>query len=528
MNRSYKYISVLFTCMTSLLGCSLVEEILDESTGDDLLQLKDIELNLIAPGYGELTSIYSCCGVFGANELSTDEAIISVKGFNWFDNGQWVTLHQHTWDADNGYLVGTWISIEEGIAKSNTGLYLFNDYESDLLDSEVASMKAELRFLRAFYRYHMFDLFRTFPLRDENDLVFSEAPDVLAGQEAFDWLVMEIQDILPDLQDHSNVTYGRASRQAALTLLAKLYLNAEVYVGTAMWQECMDACDAIIGSGYFSLADDFFQLFSYNNDVANPEAIFVIRQSELSENRIFFTAAWTLHYAQTFGENKLALNGWATTETFFNRWDEDENPGNGITTSDLRFQDDRIRVRTGANLGFLVGPQFNPDGSPIEDPQLSRADDFVQLAYTPDISDINNSLDHEGVRILKYTPDPESTFFFNGRNDFLIFRYADVMMMKAECLLRQGNDADALAMVNTLRGLRGASSTTTLTLQDLLDERGFEFYWEGHRRQDLIRFNQYSQGSWAFKEVVDKTRDVFPVPQLMIDINSNLVQNPGY
>ena len=528
MNRLLKYILPFSLCAITLIACSLEEEILDESTGDDLLQQEDIELNLIAPGYGELTAIYNCCGVFGANELTTDEAIISVKGFNWFDNGQWVTLHQQTWNASNDYLAGTWISIEEGIAKSNTGLFLLNDYESDLSDGEIASLKAELRFLRAFYRYHMFDLFRTFPIRDENDLQFSEEPDVLRGQEAFDWLITEIESVLPDLKDHGNVTYGRASKQAAQTLLAKLYLNAEVYTGTAMWQECMDVCDEIIGTGYFSLADDYFQLFSFDNDLDNPEAIFVIRQSELAENRIFFTASWTLHYAQTFGENKLTLNGWATTPDFFYAWDEDGDPANGITTPDLRFQDDRIKARTGTNLGFLEGIQFNPDGSPIVDPQLSTPDSTVQLNYTPEISDINNSLDHEGVRVLKYTPDPESTFFFNGRNDFLIFRYADVVMMKAECLIRQGRDSEALTIVNTLRGLRGASSTITLTLQDLLDERGFEFYWEGHRRQDLIRFNQYSQGSWAFKDVQDKTRDVFPVPQLMMDINSNLVQNPGY
>jgi hypothetical protein len=254
----------------------------------------------------------------------------------------------------------------------------------------------------------------------------------------------------------------------------------------------------------------------------------VIRQSLETQNKVFFPASFTLHYNQNLGMNKFTFNGWSAGEDFFLSWDEDGDPTNGVNTQDLRFQDERIRASTGANLGFLVGPQFNPDGTPIEDSQLSaQTGSFVQLEYTPKISNITQALDHEGVRIIKYTPDPQSNAILLGGNDYLIFRYADIWLMKAEALFRNGQ-SNALEMVNTLREKRGVPPLDNLTAEALLAERGFEFYWEGHRRQDLIRFDQFTAGTWAFKNVSDSHRKVFPIPQTILNINENLVQNPGY
>ena len=254
----------------------------------------------------------------------------------------------------------------------------------------------------------------------------------------------------------------------------------------------------------------------------------MVRQSQETRNRAFFTASFTLHFSQNLGQGKVGFNGFASVEEFFNRWDFDNDPSNGVNTTDLRFQDERIRQSTGANLGFLEGPQFHPDGSPIPDPQLSGiTGEFVQLNYTPFISNIINALQHEGVRVIKYEPDPMSDPLLRGRNDFILFRHADIWLMKAEALHRT-QQPGALNMVNDLRRMRGVPDLNSLTDQALLDERGFEFYWEGHRRQDLIRFGQFTKGSWTFKEVSEDYRKVFPIPQQIININENLVQNPGY
>ncbi|MBT8219761.1 MAG: RagB/SusD family nutrient uptake outer membrane protein [Bacteroidia bacterium] len=527
MKGSIIYQHYLLTLLLVLLiGCSLEEKILDESTGTELLEQADIELNIMAPAYGVLTGLYGCCSIFQINEITTDESIVPAKGLDWFDGGSYIRLHTHNWSPSNG--VGGWGAMEGGIARANSGLFLLLE-RADLLDpNELRSFQAELRFLRAFYRYHLLDWFRQVPMRDELDQNFNEPPPVFNNIEAFDWLVEELETIIPDLKDHGDITYGRITKQAAYTLLAKLFLNAEVYTGTPKWAECIDACNAVIGSGKFALSDDYFQLFSYDNDENNPEAIFVIRQSFETNNKVFFTPSFVLHYSQNLGRNAITFNGYATTEEFFFKWDQDNDPMNGVQTTDIRFQDDRILASTGTNLGFLEGPQFHPDGSPIQDPQRSFMDStFVQLDYTPEISNISNALQHEGVRVMKYEPDPEGNIFFLGRNDTQVFRYADVWLMKAEALFRT-QQAGAFEMVNELRMKRGVPPLMNLTEQLLLDERGFELYWEGHRRQDLVRFGQFTSGTWAFKEVSEEHKNVFPIDESLLNINENLVQNPGY
>jgi len=529
MKRTSIYCNILSGIILSLLfGCSLEEEILDESTGAELLDQDGIELNLLAPAYGSLTPVLSCCDVFALNEITSDEAVIPAKGLDWFDNGAWIKLHQHSWTPEHGVLLGAWTTMDNGVARANAGLLLMSEQSGSTPSGELQTMKAELRFLRAYYRYHLLDLFRQVPLRDEMDQNYNDPPPTFSGIEAFDWLVTELESILPDLKEHGVAPYGRVSRQAAHSLLAKLYINAEVYTGTAMWQETLQACDAIINSGHFGLADDYFQLFSFDNDEQNPEAIFVVRQSLETDNKVFFSPSFTLHYRHTLGMFKFTFNGWATVEDFYNRWDEDGDLNNGVSTTDMRFQDDRIKVTTGANLGFLEGPQINPDGSSVEDPQLTGiTGEFVQLDYTPEIFSISEALQHEGVRVMKYNPDPQSNVFFVGRNDFLIFRYADIWLMKAEAMFRSGQTG-ALEMVNELRKKRGVSPLANLTEEDLLNERGFEFYWEGYRRQDLIRFGKFTADSWTFKNVSEEYRNVFPIPISILDINKNLIQNPGY
>lgn len=514
--------------MCLLISCSLEEEILDESTGTELLDEEGIELNIIAPAYGRLTTLLSCCDVFALNEVTTDEIIIPARGLNWFDNGIWIRLHEHSWTPEHNTILFSWNNLDNGASRANAALLLLTDNVENVDPVVLKSLQAELRFLRTLYRYYLLDFFRQVPMRDERDQNFNEIPPVFNAPEAFDWLVEELESIIPDLKDHGDVPYGRVTRQAAYGLLAKLYLNAEVYSGIPKWEETLEACDAIINSGFYEIADDYFQIFSYDNDNQNPEAIFVIRQSLESQNNVAFSASFTLHYSQNLGFQRFTFNGFSVVEDFFYKWDQDGNPDNGVSTVDFRFQDDRIRQATGANLGFLVGPQINPDSTPIEDPQRSgQMGSFVQLDYTPQISGLTFALDHEGVRVLKYNPDPEGNFIFIGRNDYLLLRYSDIWLMKAEALMRSGQSG-AKDMVDLLREKRGVPPLEELTMEALLDERGFELYWEGHRRQDLVRFGQYTSGEWAHKEASADYRNVFPIPQLVLDVNSNLRQNPGY
>ncbi|NNF33024.1 MAG: RagB/SusD family nutrient uptake outer membrane protein [Saprospiraceae bacterium] len=514
--------------MILIMGCSLDEEILDESTGAELLDQDDIALNLLASAYGSLTGIMGCCDVFALQEVTTDEIIIPARGLDWFDGGNWIKLHEHSWGDELGNIAGAWANLESRVAKANTALLLLSNQNLDISDEELRSMKAEIRFLRAYFRTLILDMFRQVPMRDEFDENYNIPPPVFEAQEAFDWIIQELEMILPDLKDHGEISYGRVSRQAAQSLLARLYLNSEVYTGTPQWQACLEACNTVINSGHFSLGSDYFQLFSYDNDQQNPEAIFVIRQSLESQNNVFYSPSFTLHYNQNFGMFKFTLNGFSTTENFYYAWDQDKDPSNGVTTSDNRFQDDRIQSSTGANLGFLVGPQFHPDGSPIEDSQLTRATgNFVQLDYTPEFSSLTQALQHEGVRVIKYNPDPQSSPFFIGRNDYMLIRYAEIWLMKAEAMFRL-QQPGALEHFNELRELRGAPLISNLNDEVFLAERGYEFYWEGHRRTDMVRFGKFTSGIWKFKDQSDDFRNVFPIPRSALSINENLSQNPGY
>jgi len=520
------YLSIIFTVL--IIACSLEEEILDEASGEELLD-QQVDLNIAAPAYGWLVEVFDGDDTWAVLNVTSDEMIVPTRGLNWADNGIWISLHQHTWIPSNPVITEFWEVLSRGAALANTALFLYQDRIATGDEDLIKTLVAEMRFLRAYYRYLKLDLFRQVPMRDENDQDFDQPPPVLGPLVAFDWLIAELQALIPDLAEKNGLNNGRVSRDAAYALLAKIYLNSEIYIGSARWQQCLEACDILIQSGQYSLAPDYFDIFGLQNEIQNPEAIFVVRQNETVAKGVFgISPATTLYYNQDLGFGKQTFNGYAATENFFYSWDQDGDLSNGVFSTDARFQEPSYKALTGANLGFLEGPQVHPDGSPITDSQLTGSSgNFVQLDYTAEIGDIGNALDHEGVRILKYEPDPNSRIWFMGRNAFMILRYADIWLMKAEALMRLGRMDEALAMVNQLRQVRNAPALIELTEAALLDERRFELYWEGWRRQDLIRFGQFT-GTWTFKESSEPFREVFPIPETAIGVNPGLIQNPGY
>lgn len=503
--------SLAFATLFLALSCSLEEEVLDESSGDKLLKEPGIEVNLLAPVYSQLRSVIAG-NLWALNEVSSDEVVVPTRGQDWEDGGIWKQLHRHSWDAASEPVLGLWTALETGVSRANTGLLLLESLEGKRDPALITALRAELRMLRALYRYWQYDCFRQIPVRDENDGDYLAPPLVLKNGEAFDWLESELLAILPDMTPRAQQDYGRATIDAARFLLAKLYLNSAVYTGQPAWEQCLEQCEAIINTGRYQLADDYFHLFSVDNEVDNTEAIFVLRGSSQQALEIFLGPAVTLHWNQRLGTSHWTFNGYCTVPDFFYTWDQ----------SDPRFQDGRIRAATGANLGFLVGPQYHPDGKPV----LTTAGE--PLAYTVEV-DLYNAREWEGVRVIKYEPDPASgNLYFLGRCDFLLFRFAGLHLMKAEALLRLGQPAEALSLVNELRRVRSVPELGELTEDALLKERGFELYWEGWRRQDLIRFGRFTSGAWKDKQPVPEYRNVFPIPQTALDVNPNLQQNPGY
>lgn len=505
-------IAILF-----LYSCDLEEDILDEITSEEAIQNSEFVDELAAPSYAFLTTLKD--NLFHINEISSDELVIPARPPDWEDQGMHRQLHQHTWNETNGWVVFIWKFLDEGVGISNTGLYHIKQMEQN---DETKVFTAELRFLRAYYRYWQFDLFRQVPLRDEFDLNYTVSPKVVYGKEAFNWLEQELIQIIPELRNRSNTPYGRVTLSTAKMLLAKLYLNAEKYIGESKWRECLNICNEIIQSGEYSINTDYWDNFSVDN-ADNPEAIFVIRRDRNADLN-YFVAEWVQSLYTMPGT--FTWNGPSVVSDFVYKWDNDGNGENGINSNDIRFKDDRIKSATGTNLGLLIGLQYNPDGSPVMDTQLSTGENFVQLDYTVEFG--MTALQHEGVRVIKYEPDYQSRWLgIFDNNDFMIYRYADVWLMAAEAKFRLGNESETLSDINTLRQIRNAPLLSDLNEMDILDERGFELYWEGWRRQDQIRFGTFT-GSWANKKPSEAFREIFPIPQSGLAANPNLKQNPGY
>ncbi|RMG23908.1 MAG: RagB/SusD family nutrient uptake outer membrane protein, partial [Bacteroidetes bacterium] len=284
---------------------------------------------------------------------------------------------------------------------------------------------------------------------------------------------------------------------------AKLYMNAEIYTGTPQWDKAEQHIDALINSGNFSLMGNYFDNFKTENS-GSTEFIYAIPYDQVFAQG-FNLVMRTLHYGsqETYNLTAQPWNGYCSLEEFYNSFEEDD-----------------IRRNS-----FIVGPQFKSNGDPVIDSGFDDPDG-PQVNFKPFINELAPQAWRDaGARIGKFefalgaTPDLS--------NDFPVFRYSDVLLMKAEVLLRKGDEAGALVYVNMLRDRAGVAPFTTLTMDDLLAERGREMCFEAYRRQDLIRFGKYNDPWWE-KPASDPTKNIYPIPRGQIDANKNLVQNPGY
>lgn len=490
----------------------------------------------IAPAYAALTAIPDG-NVYNLNEITTDEMIVPTRGSDWYDNNQWQQLWLHTWPDNHNIVNGAWGDIYNGIGRANFTLTTLNELPNK--PNNLAEYNAELKTLRAYFYYQAMDLFGNVPIVTN----FHTNPDSVTNstrQQVYSFIESEVKsniDLLPENVDAS--TYGRVTKWMAFALLAKLYLNAGVYTSTPDWQGCIDACDSIIASGKYSLMPDYFDNFSVNNQ-NSTENIFVVPFDKVNIGGDNWEMQ-TLHYQNNvnFSMSGSPWNGFSSTAAFYNQFDTSsvyKRDGAEV----LRTFDDQ---RTGQ---YLIGQQYAipytyppssnvvvlaPDSLRLTDLQTGKLLDF-----TPVVKQLSNPADTfrlAGVRNIKYFPEAGTSG--NQSNDMVIFRYADILLMKAECELRLGtNLQDALNLVNQIRerAYGDASHNWTmsgLTLDNILAERARELAWEGWRRQDLIRFGHFGDPRVPAKgQDADAHWQIFPIPTQQITANPNLKQNPGY
>lgn len=437
-------------------------------------------------------------------EIATDEQFVPTRGTDWGDNGLWRTLHSHTWNASHGIVISTWDAWNETIFLASEVI----DPRSNASTEELA----QARFVRAFATWIIMDLYGQVPNRapDQGPEVL---PEVLSRPEA---LVSVLNDLdvaiagLPSVAAGDMENLKRGTKAAARFLKARVLLNSGVYNGTGTPQsldEVVSLVDVIAADG-FALQSGYFGLFEESPDT---ETVFWLpgNVSNLIYNALYYTqGGW---------------NGFSTLAEFYDLFEGEVNNNEvGAGQEERRGfvpgPDDANESYNGIGYGFLIGQQYNSDGSKTKDRTGN------DLMYTRDYPGIIGVGEADGIRILKYHPSKNNGFTNHG----IIFRYADAHLMKAEAIVRSGGDATAL--VNELRVLRGATLLGSVSENDLLEERGRELYLELVRRTDMIRFGQFTR-DWEFKDptsVGDETKNLYPIPSNALLSNPNLVQNPGY
>lgn len=476
-------------------------------------------------------------GVVRAQELSADQDILPARPNGWVDGGIYKRWHQHIWTTDDDSVLQPWVRTYSGINTCNRLLSQIEDGFIKVDESIKEDLISELKVLRASYYYILVDLYGNVPIvTDFKDVTLPMQSNRTA---VYDFIISEITNNIDNLSETARgYYYGRINKWGAYTLLAKMYLNAEVWTGTPQWQKCIDACNEIINfaqtSNEYLLETNQRDIFVTNNE-NSKEIIFALPFDEIyvTDWNAFDFHMYTLasESQKTYNFTNVPWGGVCVTPQFVESFDPD----------DSRLND-----------SFIFGQQYEASGQ-----ILRRSDNGQPFIYKKDVPSIDRSDIVDGYRWGKFEYAQDITNRLS--NDFPVFRYADVLLMKAESLVRlnlpgagelvtqvrsrafKNNPAKAIVTDQQLRtgsvydyGRRDENVTTheggsDIQFGRMLDELGWEFTQEGRRRQDLIRFGVFSTKSWFSHDATNnKNRDVYPIPNSALLTNSNLKQNPGY
>ena len=472
-------------------------------------------------------------GIYDLNTFTTDEAIMPTRGGDWYDGGFWQGLFLHKWGINNDAIQATWEYLYKVVMLSNKSLEQIESYALTHADAELPAYRAEVRALRAMYYYYLTDLFGSIPLVlsskvASKDIILSEREDI------FNFIFKELQEATPLLpaqfSNRSGNYYGRLTRPVAYFLLAKLALNAEIYMDNNWvddthpdgktiffdvdgntfnaWQSVEFYCDQITALGY-RLESDYAANFAVYNE-GSVENIFTIPMNKtLYTNQMQYLFR-SRHYNHAKALGLSGENGSSATiealQTF------------GYETNE---QDPRF------DYCYYAGTVYDLKGNVV------KLDDGTALVYEPwkvklDLSDEPYEKT-AGARMKKYEIDDKA--MKDGKqmeNDIVLFRYADVLLMKSEAKVRDGRNGDE--ELNQVRTRVGAPERTA-TLDNLLAERQLELAWEGWRRQDLIRFGKFTRSYNGRPQLPNEESGytiVFPIPEKIRQMNPGWEQHPGY
>ena len=474
----------------------------------------------------------TCRGIYDYNTVTTDEAMIPIRGGDWYDGGLWENLYQHKWNANDINLYNVWKYLFKVIVISNQSLSVIDSHKSLLSPEQIKAFTAEVRAVRALFYYYAMDMFGRVPIVTSYDVKLEQVTQS-ERSEVFKFIFEELQDVLPQLDDeHSNKQgdyYGRVTQPVVNFLLAKLALNAEIYSddnwtdgkrqdgnniyfnvnGEKMnaWNTCIWYCEQLAQEGY-ELESDYASNFAVHNE-SSKENIFTIpldKNLYLNEYHYLFRSRHYKHGGTYGGSSE---NGTCATVSTVKAY--------GYGTNHV---DNRFKTNFYADTVFVDGKKIYLDnGNPLV---------YMPMELKLNLSD-SPYKQTAGARVGKYEVD--RTAYSDGKqvdNDIVLFRYADALLMEAEAKVRNGEDGSK--ELNAIRDRVGMPHVEA-NLDNILKERLLELVWEGWRRQDLIRFGKYTKAydqRTPLENEFTGFTTVFPIPQRCLDLNKKLKQNTSY
>ena len=447
------------------------------------------DINGVDGGFGQYLRAY-----FNLQCLTTDEATCC-----WNDTGL-PDMHNMNWQASNQFIVAMYYRIFYQVGLCNELIRQVNNNPAGVEFQNKGALIAEARALRALSYYHAIDMFGNVPFSTEDDSVGAVGPRQISRADLFVYIEKECKDLINgnDLAAEGTNVYGRCDKGFVKMILAKLYLNAEVYVGQDRYADCAAICEDLITT--YSLAENFADLFAADNDrfaVGTEEIIFAVPHDGI--NTTSYGGTNFLIFAGTGGDMNAAAAGISSG------W-------GGLTVTK--------QVAERYAEGDARAMFFTDYGTEIVDIFTFTSGGYKSVKF----------------RNIKSNGEAGQTTGFVD-TDFPLFRVADAHLMLAECAARgKADNSKGLASLNAVRERAGLDKVTSFTAQDVLDERSRELLWEGSRRTDLVRFGQFTTDAylWEYKgsakegQAVAEHRNLFPLPPADVNANGNLKQNAGY
>ncbi len=494
--------------MGMLSSClNLDEELFGRLSPETYYQTEEEALSSIVGVY-QFLSYMSRAGGDGwrVSEYGTDEFFCPGRASGgWYDEAN-MQIMAHKITPDNAALERVWEgSIFKVIGGANAVLA---SMEASPLKDNLKVLIAETRALRAYGYYYAMDYFGNVPLFTGAKVDANNLPKTESRKAVYDFIVKEFSEAAAELPSVKEVNrasyYPRFTKEAIYTALASVYLNAEVYAGESHWGDVVTMCNNVIGTNAYSLEDKVGDCFLATNEAGSTEIIsaFAVDPSKGVDGNEFMLYAQHALDQKKYNLPFAPANGYCFTDEALNRYEAG---------------DERLEL-------LEYGPQYYQDGvTPLCD------ENGKQLVLTT-IKDMVSAQDNEGYRVLKYSPIGVAWSGSKADNDYILERYANVLLMKAEALFRQGIELDdALELVNQVRRRSSLSDWDELTLKKIEEERAREFIWENQRRRDMIRFGSYFTDTWFYKSTVtEKWRGIYPIPAIQLTNNPNLEQNPNY